>query len=182
MLRDYIDKLCSESNEINESLNKENLDFNKKCKELEIIKKNQEEILNKKTSESEGIKSQNAHYSEKIKTLENTLKNKIDINIEFEIKNKELNIMCNSLEEKISNCENEKLYLIGQINQLNNQISELEKENIDLLKKNKVFLISQENFQTEIVKINQVSYIMLCFNTFNYFSNYKIMKIKQKIR
>lgn len=157
MLRDYIEKLCAESNDINENLNRDNVELTKKCKELEIFKNDQEEIFNKVTSELEGLKALNSIYAEKNKTLEISLKNKIDEHIETEIKYKNLNASYNELEERLDLSEKEKNDFINKMNELSQQISDLEKENMELLKKNKVLLISQENSHTEIVKQNQVS-------------------------
>jgi uncharacterized protein YoxC len=161
MLREYIEKLCNESNEINETLNKDNIDLTKKCKDLEILKRTQEDSINKLTSQNEGIKTLNAQYSDKIKTLENTLKNKIDEFLDMEIKYKNISYSYEEIQEKINYYEEEKNNLIKNNNDLNQQICELEKENMEMLKKNKILLISQENFQTEIIKQNQVIYFMM---------------------
>jgi len=180
MLRDYIEKLCNESNEINETLNKDNIDLTKKCKELEIVKKNNDDITNKLTSENEALKILNIQHLEKIKSLENTLKSKIDEFIEIEVKYENINKSYSEIHEKINFYEEEKDSLIKNNNDLNQQISDLEKENMELLKKNKVLLISQENCQTEIIKQNQVSYILQ--NIINYLELTYNKKLKdQKI-
>ena len=157
MLREYIEKLVHDSNEINETLNKDNIELNIKSKDLEKFKINQEEIMNKITGESEGLKTLNSQSKERIKTLENSLKNKIEEFIELEINFKNIEKFYNELEEKYNYSEEDKENLINNVSQLNKQISELEKENMDLLKKNKILLISQENIQTENIKQNQVN-------------------------
>jgi hypothetical protein len=161
MLREYIEKIVNDSNEINESLNKDNVDLRNKCRELDKYKENSEEIIKKLTGETEGLKILNSQSTERIKILENSLKNKIDEFIELEVNFKNLERLYNEIEEKNNNIEDDKENLINNVGQLHKQISELEKENMDLIKKNKILLISQENIQTENIKQNQVKKIKI---------------------
>jgi hypothetical protein len=164
MLREYIDKIVNDSNEINESLNKDNVELRSKCKELEKYKENSDEIIKKLTGESEGLKTLNSQSSDRIKILENSLKNKIDEFIELEVNYKNLERIYNEIEEKNNDLEQDKENLINNVGELHKQISELEKENMDLIKKNKILLISQENMQTENIKQNQVNKNQIKFN------------------
>jgi len=155
MLREYIEKISSDSSSEKEFLEKENKSLKEKLKEAEgfIIKK--DENIKKLNIELESLKSSTSNMNDKIKNLENTLKSKINDSINFESKGKELKDLNSQLEEIKSDLERENENLKENLNSVNRQIQNLEKENLELMKKNKTLLISQESFQADLVKQNQ---------------------------
>ena len=155
MLRDYLDKLNLEFSANKDKLIEENKIYSNKLKETEnaLIKK--EDLIKKVSVEFETIKNYNLSNIEKIKNLEHTLKMKINEFMDLEIKNKELIKYIDNIQEVKNDLEKEIQFLKDNINNLNKQLQTIEKDNFELLKKNKDILICQESFQTDLVKQNQ---------------------------
>ena len=162
MLRDYIEKLNQDYKDFGTEMHSENKNLTDRIKELEKIIDNNKDLNKKLSIELESLKDLNRNLNEKNKTLEADIKDKINEMIELEAIEKETRKKLTASEEKIIELTafNEKLN--QNVTDLNKQIHTIEKENIELLKKNKNLIISQENFQADLMKQN--GHLLSCEN------------------
>jgi len=160
MLKEYIDKLTTEAKLKNDEYIKVTKDYKGKLQELKENYTKSEENNLKLSSELDMLKDQNEEMIEKINNYDEELKIKnIDlINLEEETNGDKTIIK--KLEEEKSKLEELVSDYDDKLNSNSKTISHLENENLELLKKNKNFLVTQENFQNDIVKQNQVNKLL----------------------
>jgi hypothetical protein len=156
MLREYIDKISEDFKDANEILSEENKNLSIKVKEYERSLSSKEDQFKKNSIECESLKKIHAECAERIKNMDRDLKLKIIENSELEKKLKDTEKDFSSIDDQKNELERENLEQNKKINELSRQINELQKENLDLIKKNKNLLISQENFQADLLSQNQI--------------------------
>jgi chromosome segregation ATPase len=156
MLRDYIDSITNENNEKDLKFNTELKESKIRLKDLEGLLTNKDEAIRKLTMEVELLKTNLITVTEKNKNNEITLKMKMSHIFEIEESEKGLKSTISQLEDTIRQLEDENKRLSGKVDEAGRGIQSVEKENFELLRKNKNLLVSYESLQADILKQNQV--------------------------
>jgi chromosome segregation ATPase len=155
-MKEYIDSLENENNEKDNKINTEIKDSKIRLKDLEGVLTNKDEVLKKLNIEIEFTKNNLSAEKEKNKNHENNLKQKISYIAELEENVKQLGSEINSMDDIIKQLEIENTRLVQNLEEVNKNLQTVEKENFDLLKRNKNLLVSQENLQSDMLRQTQV--------------------------